>query len=235
MKFKLKPHLIALIIIFFMVFLFSILSTLNSPSKSLSIKINLDFALKGKVTKVIDGDTFYFKPTFGKQKKVRMLGIDAPESVSSKTATNSDFGKKVSNYLNKKLLNKKVSLVLDKNIYDAYDRILAYVFINNNDFNNHLLLIGYAKAYFVGSNIKFKSKYLNTEKIARKNGSGMWGLFTFRTNPKNFKYVGSTKGKKYHLITCSYSKNISVENRIYLKSIEACKIYKFSACKKCES
>lgn len=62
----------------------------------------------GSVQKIIDGDTLDILPKGEKKAvRVRLIGIDTPESVSkSNRLVNTDYGKKVSKYV-KKLLPKR--------------------------------------------------------------------------------------------------------------------------------
>jgi micrococcal nuclease len=93
---------------------------------------------EAKVKKVVDGDTIYVSYK-GSLKKVRLLGIDAPESVSSKGELNTKLGKKAASYVRKKLLKKKVRLVFDKVKSDVYGRWLCHVYLGKVNFNSRRL------------------------------------------------------------------------------------------------
>ena len=105
----------------------------------------------GSVQKIIDGDTLDILPKGEKKAvRVRLIGIDTPESVSkSDRLVNTDYGKKVSKYV-KKLLPKrtKVWLKYDQQTEDTYGRTLAYVYYMQNEkkvmLNKYLVKKGYA-------------------------------------------------------------------------------------------
>ena len=72
--------------------------------------------LKGKdkvyVERVVDGDTFVANKD-GKEIKVRMIGMDTPETVKPNTPVQ-PYGKEASNYTKKALTHQNVYLEYDK-------------------------------------------------------------------------------------------------------------------------
>lgn len=132
---------------------------------------------KGKIIRVIDGDTFVClqkKKTF----TVRLIGVDTPESVHTNKAKNTDWGRKVSQYTKKKLTGKTVYLMYDTQRTDIYGRILAYVYTKKKKtftmFNKQLLKKGYARAICYEPNHKYKTVFARQEKQARKQKKGFW-------------------------------------------------------------
>ena len=105
--------------------------------------------LKGKVVKVVDGDTLHINITGGKKKqRLRFQGIDAPE-------IEQQHGKKSARFLADLLLKKEVTIKTDpKRQYDQYDRMLGKVYINGKDVELIMLSEGMAWHY----------KYYNKEK-----------------------------------------------------------------------
>ena len=61
-----------------------------------------------------------------KGKKVRLIGIDTPETVKPNTPVQ-PYGKEASNYSKQHLNGKDVYLEYDKEKEDRYGRTLAYV------------------------------------------------------------------------------------------------------------
>ena len=82
------------------------------------------------VTEVVDGDTFYL----GNGDKVRMLGINTPES-------GRPYAQEATDFLTNMILGKEVTLVNDsKNSdSDSYGRLLAHVYVNDTSVNYCLL------------------------------------------------------------------------------------------------
>lgn len=80
-----------------------------------------------KVTRVVDGDTFYARLSSGREEKVRLIGVDAPES----TKEVEPYGKEAAAYAKKRLAGKTVYLELDVQQRDKYGRLLAYVWFGS--------------------------------------------------------------------------------------------------------
>ena len=114
----------------------------------------------GKITEVVDGDTYFFKTATGSV-KVRMFGIDAPEG-------NQPFGKEsaefLARFLHKEALLKVVST-------DQYHRKLGTLFINGEDINLLLVKEGYAWYY---NKYLSNKEYAAAQENARKNKLGLW-------------------------------------------------------------
>ena len=102
----------------------------------------------GTVIKVVDGDTVEVE-TKSKHLKVRVLGIDAPESVHPDQQKNSKAGKESSAFLHLILQGKTVQLWLDPvaDATDKYARNLRYITCNGLDIGLAMLLLGYAQVY----------------------------------------------------------------------------------------
>ena len=99
-------------------------------------------ALAGRyqVVRVVDGDTRYN----GKYEKVRLLCVDTPESVHPDKKQNIPMGKVASRYTQKKLIGKSVDLEFEmKNLRGNYGRLLAYVFVDGQNFNLDLVRSGF--------------------------------------------------------------------------------------------
>ena len=65
-----------------------------------------------KVISVTDGDTFKINYN-GKETKVRLIGVDTPESVHPDKEKNTEYGKQASNYTKSLIENKTVKLEFD--------------------------------------------------------------------------------------------------------------------------
>lgn len=130
-----------------------------------------------KVERVVDGDTFVIKKS-GNLIKVRLIGVDAPESVHSDKRKNTKWGKKASNYTKKCLCKKKVYLTYDVTKKDKYGRLLAYVWTKKSGkyimFNQTLVKKGYARAVCYEPNHKYKATFNKLQKRAKMNKKGFW-------------------------------------------------------------
>lgn len=128
-----------------------------------------------KVTRVVDGDTIIIDYN-GTEERVRLIGIDTPESVHPNAEKNTEFGKIASNFTKEKLENKHVKIELDVQERDKYGRILAYVYIDDVMYNKTLLKEGYAKIATYPPNIKYVDNFTEIQKEAKNNKKGLWGI-----------------------------------------------------------
>lgn len=139
-----------------------------------------DLTLEGpyKVLKVADGDTFTIKRD-GKEIKVRMIGIDAPESVAPDEygKPNTKEGKNAAEYLKKLINDKNVYLEFDLDTYDQYSRLLAYVYLSDETTMVQELLLseGYVQVMTIQPNVKYQDRFLALQRQARGSGKGFWG------------------------------------------------------------
>ena len=129
-----------------------------------------------KVSKITDGDTFYVMTKNSEKFKIRLIGIDAPESYNvGKKFRKEYFGKEAKVFATNLLKNKKVKLTFDVQKTDRYGRVLAYVYLENGIFlNQYLVEKGYAVVSTFPPNVKFVEKFTQAERNARKLKLGMW-------------------------------------------------------------
>tara|TARA_Y100000590_G_scaffold248885_1_gene279659 strand:- start:239 stop:751 length:513 start_codon:yes stop_codon:yes gene_type:complete len=153
--------------------LFSLLLFFSFPTISICSE-----KISGKA-EIIDGDTIKVD-----KKKIRLYGIDAPEKeqICKKIyfsflifnfQKNYKCGEESTFALSKKLKNKKVKCILEKN-KDKYKRNIGICYIGNQDINKWLVKNGYALAYR-----RYSPKYISDEEYAKENKLGIWrGTFT---------------------------------------------------------
>jgi micrococcal nuclease len=139
----------------------------------LSFSANAQFL---PVTKVVDGDTFWVKRSNGKEEKIRLIGVDAPESRKTGNKDVGYYGKEAKAYLEKLLLGKSVRLEYDVSRTDRYKRTLAYAYLQNGTFlNEHLIREGYAMTLTVPPNVKYAERFAKLQAEARQKKKGLWG------------------------------------------------------------
>ena len=128
-----------------------------------------------KVKKVVDGDTFWIDDGSQKGLKIRLIGVDAPESRNSGTKGMTFFGREASDYLTTLIAGKKVRLEYDVGQFDKYGRTLAYVYLEDGTFvNASLVKNGYATVMTVPPNVKYADTFLKLERKARNHKKGLW-------------------------------------------------------------
>lgn len=130
------------------------------------------------VKKVVDGDTIVVDFN-GTDEKVRLIGVDTPESVHKDKSKNVKEGKIASNYTKAKLENKQVELEFDIQQKDKYGRLLAYVYIDGNMVNKMLLEDGMAKLATYPPNVKYVEEFKKIQAQARQKNVGFWdGIYS---------------------------------------------------------
>jgi micrococcal nuclease len=128
-----------------------------------------------KVKKVVDGDTFWIDDGSQKGLKIRLIGVDAPESRNSGKKEIAFFGREASDYLSTLIAGKKVRLEYDVGHLDKYGRTLAYVYLEDGTFVNATMVKnGYATVMTVPPNVKYASTFLKLERKARNHNKGLW-------------------------------------------------------------
>ena len=127
------------------------------------------------VTEVVDGDTFRIRKNGSSKHRVRLIGIDAPETRDSQHKKIGFFGPEAKAYLQKRIGQQKVLLVKDVDSLDKYGRTLSYVYLEDGSFINlELLEKGYARTNTVPPNVAFSKAFDKAQRQARKQEVGMW-------------------------------------------------------------
>ena len=136
---------------------------------------------------VVDGDTIVVVQG-GRKEKVRLIGIDTPESRENSKAfrdaerKGSDIsviisqGKKATSFL-RGIIKKgdSVSLEFDVVERDKYGRLLAYVYLGDGRLLNELIVkSGFAYVLTIPPNVKHKNKFIEALKYAQENKLGLW-------------------------------------------------------------
>lgn len=161
----------------------------------------------GRVVGVTDGDTITVLDADHRQHKIRLEGIDAPESHQA-------FGTQSKNALSKKIFGKSVSVAWEEK--DGYGRTLGSIYLDDRWINKEMVEEGWAWHYVKYSDDEDLS---NAEQSAKAARVGLWGAprpiapWDFRHNPaladsatdtnQSTVYVTKT-GSKYHLSGCRY-------------------------------
>jgi endonuclease YncB( thermonuclease family) len=126
------------------------------------------------VSYVVDGDTLDVVDN-GRAVRVRLLGINAPESVKPNTRAEC-FGREASQHLKDLVMGEWVSLEEDpsQGRFDKYGRHLAYVFKGGVHIDEQMIADGYAREYTEGKPHKYQSQFQVAEATAKAAGRGLW-------------------------------------------------------------
>jgi endonuclease YncB( thermonuclease family) len=123
------------------------------------------------VLKVVDGDTFKALVD-GVELSVRLIGVDTPETVDPDLPVQY-FGKEASDYLKQRLEGQTVRLAFENGKWDAYGRLLAYVYVGDQLINAELVEKGYGFAYTVFP-FRYMEEFKRLESEAKENRRGLW-------------------------------------------------------------
>ena len=148
-------------------------TTTTKANKDSNESLNVDEIKLYEVVRVVDGDTFIVNFN-GKDERVRLIGIDTPESVHPNEEKNTEFGEEVSKFSKQMLTGKQVGLEFDVQQRDKYGRLLAYAYVDGQMYNKTLLEKGYAKIATYPPNVKYVDDFTNIQKQARQNKVGLW-------------------------------------------------------------
>ena len=127
-----------------------------------------------EVTRVIDGDTAEMKLEGGGEQGVRFIGVDTPESVAPGQPVEC-FGKDASRFTTGLIEGKRVELRFGAERRDVYDRLLAYVYVEDRFVNAELVRLGYARTLEIAPNVGFAEKFARLQQSAANAGRGLWG------------------------------------------------------------
>jgi len=139
----------------------------------------------GVLTKIVDGDTLYFK-TNNKKVKCRIEYIDTPESRDNKktkrdisncrgiTTEDMTSAGKSATRAAKRLLTLKKQCSYSVSGKDRYGRSICVVKLDNTTFNEQMVLNGYAvpyRHYMNASELKYYNMLLEKAKMEKV---GLW-------------------------------------------------------------
>lgn len=215
-----------------------------------------------RVTRVVDGDTVEVEYPSGQTEKVRLIGIDTPES----TKSNEPYGDYASAFAKASLDEKYVWLEEDVESYDRYGRLLAYVWtamptersdaeIRAKMFNARLVIEGYAGQYTYPPNVAYAEHFGRYAAEARKANRGLWGVdggpeavdhsgsgssgastssSTEKSDTAEQGYVANANSKKFHEADCSSVDDMNPDNKRFYASRQACIDAGYIPCKRCD-
>lgn len=125
------------------------------------------------VTRVVDGDTIGISPSVEGLSRVRLIGVDTPETYGGAQP----YGPEASEFTRRNLEGEEVSLELDVQKVDPYGRLLAYAYLPEGEmFNEMLAEEGYAQVATFPPNVRYVDLFLEAQREARAANRGLWGL-----------------------------------------------------------
>ena len=137
-------------------------TTLLALALTLAVTCHAQDTFKGKVIRIADGDTFTVLTEGNNQVKVRISGIDAPESGQA-------FGTKSRQWLADRIFGKTVTL--EESSKDQYGRSIANVYYEGQDIGLASIRAGMAWHY---AHFNDDEAYAAAQKAAQEENLGLW-------------------------------------------------------------
>ncbi|MBR5976609.1 MAG: thermonuclease family protein [Clostridia bacterium] len=131
-----------------------------------------------EVVRVVDGDTIIIVYN-NEYTRLRFSNVDTPESVASEDSgkVNTEEGVVASDYT-KKLLpeGSKVYLEFDNKTRDQFDRLLAYVYLEDGETMVQRLLLkdGMARVFNDKQNKRYTEEFFELQDAAKEAKIGIW-------------------------------------------------------------
>ena len=135
-----------------------------------------DRAAAARVDHVVDGDTIVVR-LGGREERVRMLGLDAPEASDTRFGRPECGGREAAAYLRGRLApGEDVALVADgsQDDRDRYDRLLRYVEHDGDDLARATIAAGWAAVYRTRDPFARQEDYRAAASAARAARRGVW-------------------------------------------------------------
>jgi len=182
---RLKPLLIRTIFtLFFLAGLTSLLLT------SLTFAREPIRTVTGTVTKVSDGDTIHVTTPDRTKLRVRLYGIDAPETPKINQRTGrvnkpgQPYGEESWRALKNKIMGMQIRLdILD---IDKYKRMVGMIWLNDRNINLEMVQEGYAEAYVEYLREPYRSQFISAQREAQSAERGIWSLHNYE-RPRDFR------------------------------------------------
>lgn len=136
--------------------------------------------LSGRVVRITDGDTVTVLDASNTQHRIRLQGIDAPESKQ-------DFGTQSKKKLSGLIFGKDVEVVYDKT--DQYGRLIGKILLEGRDINLEQVRSGMAwhyQEYEREQSTEDRELYARAEDEARSARRGLW-VDTNPVEPSEFR------------------------------------------------
>jgi micrococcal nuclease len=184
-------------------------------------------AAKLYVKQVFDGDTL----SLSTGEQVRYIGMDAPE-IDHKGGESDFLAHEAREFNTKLVLGKTVKLEFDKERNDHHGRLLAYVFLENGDMVNEVLVRkGLARVLPKPPNLLYSSRLLDSQRRAMAERVGIWQKDPERPEPY---YIGNSASFRFHRPGCTFGKSVSGRHRVRFETAYKAYWEGYSPCRQCK-
>ena len=120
-----------------------------------------------------------------------------------------------------------MKLVFDEEKVDGYDRLLAYVYVDDLFVNAEIIRRGYARASNTKPNIRHAEQFQKLEAEAKEKKLGIWSIPEPEQVKKEseisakgkYKFVASELSDVFHIPSCSWVEKIT-SPKVYFQTYE---------------
>ena len=127
------------------------------------------------VVRVTDGDTVKITPEIDGEDRVRLIGVDTPETDPERGPE--PYGEEAARFTQRSLEDQNVTLEFDVEREDDYGRLLSYAYLPDGSmFNETLLREGYAQVATFPPNTRYLERFEDAQREAREARRGLWSL-----------------------------------------------------------
>lgn len=184
---------------------------------------------EAKVTRVIDGDTAVLEGG----PRVRFLGIDAPEM--ERDGRPADFlAHQSKDYVVELIQGKTVRLEYDRERYDRYGRLLAYLYLPDGAMVNLAVVRqGLARVYSQAPNVRHREALNAAQQEAIAAGRGLWQKPLAQQQNETY-YLGNKNSLRLHRPNCPMAARMKPANRVRFNSLQEAYSQGYSPCRSCK-
>jgi len=147
------------------------------------------------ITKISDGDTVQAITPEGTKLKVRLYGIDAPETPKGKIP-GEPFGNDARDYLAALVEQKTVRVEIRE--IDRYRRMVAILWLGERNVNREMISAGMAEAYEEYLKQPYRTPFIQAEQEAKTQGKGIWSQGSHYERPSQFRRRMGSRTKDHH-------------------------------------
>jgi micrococcal nuclease len=184
---------------------------------------------EAKVTRVIDGDTAVLEGGA----RVRFLGIDAPEMERDGRPAD-PLAHESKDFVAGLIKGKPVRLEYDRERYDRYGRLLAYLFLPDGAMVNAAVVSrSLARVYTQAPNLRYQEDLNAAQREAMAAGRGLWRIPLARQQQEAY-YLGNKNSLRLHRPNCPLAARMKPANRVRFNSLQDAYSQGYSPCRHCQ-
>ncbi|CAH9019378.1 thermonuclease family protein [Candidatus Nitrosacidococcus sp. I8] len=147
----------------------------HPDAEEIQVKVDNPNHSEYEVKSVYDGDTIHLKGG----EKIRLLGINTPE-IESRFRPAEPGGDEAKGWLKSQLEGKKITLELDKEKRDHYQRLLAHIFaLDGTHINLRLVEEGLAIVSLIPPNFKYSNQLTQAQSKDETAKLGIWNMAAY--------------------------------------------------------